>query len=246
MRRYKWFSLVTIVVVLLMVTMWYPYLAQAYSTDTMNDYLEIPNLTISHTETIPYGVILDIRDGGVPEPGPGPFRCQIDMMELITLGDNIAEFEFKMTHADGETYSGLHATLEFSPSFAGQELYAVIENLDGSGPCSDSISIPLSPDTWEMMPRLIDTVGSVILFADDESAPFAAMLDDLYPSALPENGVEYVIQPGDSLWDLAGADWPAVWLATNDQASIDTDVLTITNPDILSVGQTVWIPDGIR
>ena len=68
-------------------------------------------------------------------------------------------------------------------------------------------------------------------------------------SPLPQDeGTVYTVQAADWLSKLAdkyfgdpGA-WPAIWLATNTKAAEDDVFDAIPNPDLLSVGQTLWIP----
>jgi len=68
-------------------------------------------------------------------------------------------------------------------------------------------------------------------------------------SPLPQDeGTVYTVQAADWLSKLAekyfgdpGA-WPAIWLATNAKAAEDDTFDAIPNPDLLTVGQTLWIP----
>jgi nucleoid-associated protein YgaU len=68
-------------------------------------------------------------------------------------------------------------------------------------------------------------------------------------SPLPQDeGTVYTVQAADSLSKLAdkyfGAPevWPAIWLATNAKAAEDDTFGEIPNPNLLRIGQTLWIP----
>jgi peptide/nickel transport system substrate-binding protein len=64
-----------------------------------------------------------------------------------------------------------------------------------------------------------------------------------------EGGQEYTVQADDWLSKLADKfygdvfNWPAIWLGTNQKAAEDSSFATISNPDIVEVGQKLWIPD---
>jgi polar amino acid transport system substrate-binding protein len=68
-------------------------------------------------------------------------------------------------------------------------------------------------------------------------------------SPLPQDeGTVYTVQAADSLSKLAdkyfgdpGA-WPSIWLATNAKAAEDDTFDEIPNPDLVRIGQTLWIP----
>jgi peptide/nickel transport system substrate-binding protein len=67
---------------------------------------------------------------------------------------------------------------------------------------------------------------------------------------LPQNdgGQEYVVQADDWLSNLADKfygdvfNWPAIYLGTNAKAATDDSFATIDNPDVIEVGQKLWIP----
>ena len=69
-------------------------------------------------------------------------------------------------------------------------------------------------------------------------------------SSAQNAGEEYIVKAGDWLSKIAGqfyADssaWPAIWKATNARASEDTTFDTIADPNLIFVGQKLWIPDG--
>jgi peptide/nickel transport system substrate-binding protein len=64
-----------------------------------------------------------------------------------------------------------------------------------------------------------------------------------------EGGQEYTVQADDWLSKLADKfygdvfNWPAIWLGTNQKAAEDSSFAMISNPDIVEVGQKLWIPD---
>jgi iron(III) transport system substrate-binding protein len=66
---------------------------------------------------------------------------------------------------------------------------------------------------------------------------------------LQQGGQEYVVQADDWLSKLAEKNygdvlaWPAIWQATNAKAEEDDSFATIADPDIIEVGQKLWIPD---
>jgi nucleoid-associated protein YgaU len=61
-------------------------------------------------------------------------------------------------------------------------------------------------------------------------------------------GQAYVVQPGDTLTTLAQeylgnqVRYREIVAATNERAATDPEIDTITNADVISVGQTIWIP----
>jgi len=63
-----------------------------------------------------------------------------------------------------------------------------------------------------------------------------------------DGGTVYTIQAADSLSKLAdkyfgnAGVWPAIWLATNAKATEDDAFEVIPDPDLIKVGQTLWIP----
>jgi ABC-type amino acid transport substrate-binding protein len=68
------------------------------------------------------------------------------------------------------------------------------------------------------------------------------------PAPQQDEGLVYTVQAADSLSKLAdkyfadpGA-WPAIWLATNAKAAEDDTFEVIPDPDLLRIGQTLWIP----
>ncbi|MBI1877077.1 MAG: serine hydrolase, partial [Chloroflexi bacterium] len=64
-----------------------------------------------------------------------------------------------------------------------------------------------------------------------------------------EGGQAYTVQAEDSLSWLAEefyqnyAAWPAIQIATNAKAAVDSRFTAIEDPDQLSAGQLIWIPD---
>lgn len=67
---------------------------------------------------------------------------------------------------------------------------------------------------------------------------------------LPQDGgQEYVVQADDWLSKLAEKNygdvlaWPVIWKATNAKAEEDDSFTVIPNPNIIEVGQKLWIPD---
>jgi len=63
-------------------------------------------------------------------------------------------------------------------------------------------------------------------------------------------GQEYTVLADDWLSKLADKfygdifAWPAIWLATNAKAAEDTSFAAIDNPDVIEIGQKLWIPDA--
>jgi iron(III) transport system substrate-binding protein len=66
---------------------------------------------------------------------------------------------------------------------------------------------------------------------------------------LQQGGQEYVVQADDWLSKLAEKNygdvlaWPVIWQATNAKAAEDPSFANIPDPDIIEVGQKLWIPD---
>ena len=64
-----------------------------------------------------------------------------------------------------------------------------------------------------------------------------------------EGGEEYFVQANDWLSKLAEKQygdvlaWPVIWKATNLKAEADDSFAAIPDPDIIEVGQKLWIPD---
>ena len=68
---------------------------------------------------------------------------------------------------------------------------------------------------------------------------------------LPQDGgEEYTVQADDWLSKLADKfygdvfNWPAIWLGTNNKAAEDDSFAAIDNPNIIEVGQKLWIPNA--
>jgi iron(III) transport system substrate-binding protein len=63
-----------------------------------------------------------------------------------------------------------------------------------------------------------------------------------------EEGQEYTVQADDWLSKLAEKNygdvlaWPVIWRATNAKAEEDDSFATIPDPDVIEVGQKLWIP----
>ena len=74
--------------------------------------------------------------------------------------------------------------------------------------------------------------------------PLGAMASPLHQA----EGQDYVVQPGDSLSALAGkfygdpAAFPAIVEATNQKAATDSSYSVIENPNLIAVGQKLYIP----
>lgn len=68
------------------------------------------------------------------------------------------------------------------------------------------------------------------------------------PIGQASTGVEYIVQPGDSLSHIALMElgdaklWQQIVEATNAKAAIDGQFTTIADPRLLRVGQRLWIP----
>lgn len=68
------------------------------------------------------------------------------------------------------------------------------------------------------------------------------------PSAQTEEGQEYVVQADDWLSKLADKfygdifAWPVIFEATNAKAAEDASFAVIENPDLIEIGQKLWIP----
>jgi LysM repeat protein len=59
----------------------------------------------------------------------------------------------------------------------------------------------------------------------------------------------YVVRPGDSLWEIArahlgdGSRWPVLYQHNNSPEVVQLTGMRIANPDLIFVGQTIYIPD---
>jgi iron(III) transport system substrate-binding protein len=68
-------------------------------------------------------------------------------------------------------------------------------------------------------------------------------------SPLQQGGEEYTVQADDWLSKLAEKNygdvlaWPVIWKATNAKAETDDSFAVIPNPNVIEVGQKLWIPD---
>ncbi len=64
-----------------------------------------------------------------------------------------------------------------------------------------------------------------------------------------DGGQEYIVQADDWLSKLADKNygdvlaWPIIWEATNAKAAEDDSFAVIENPNLIEVGQKLWIPD---
>jgi branched-chain amino acid transport system substrate-binding protein len=65
-----------------------------------------------------------------------------------------------------------------------------------------------------------------------------------------EDGQEYIVQADDWLSKLAEKNygdvlaWPIIWEATNAKSAEDTSYAFIEDPNLIEVGQKLWIPDS--
>jgi hypothetical protein len=63
-------------------------------------------------------------------------------------------------------------------------------------------------------------------------------------------GQEYIVQADDTLKKIAEKfygdplAWPGIWEATNAKASQDSSFATIEDPDVIDLGQKLWLPPG--
>ncbi len=79
--------------------------------------------------------------------------------------------------------------------------------------------------------------------------PALATLAKAAPLVQTENGQVYIVQAEDWLSKLADKFyndplmWPAIWLATNTKATKDDTFAIIESPDLVEIGQKLWIPN---
>jgi len=73
---------------------------------------------------------------------------------------------------------------------------------------------------------------------------------DSAAAPLPQSGGEvYTVQADDWLSKLAEKNygdvlaWPVIWKATNAKSTEDDSFANIPNPNVIEVGQKLWIPD---
>ena len=94
------------------------------------------------------------------------------------------------------------------------------------------------------MKKLIVLVFVVMLLS-------AALMVSAVSAAPPlqEGGQEYTVQADDWLSKLAEKNygdvlaWPVIWKATVAKAAEDDSFAVITDPNVIEVGQKLWIPD---
>jgi hypothetical protein len=73
-----------------------------------------------------------------------------------------------------------------------------------------------------------------------------------YAPPSQEGGQTYVVQAGDTLSKLADRfygdpqAWPVILQATNAKAAADSSLIPIANPNLIEVGQKLWIPAAIE
>ncbi|RME98618.1 MAG: extracellular solute-binding protein [Chloroflexi bacterium] len=78
---------------------------------------------------------------------------------------------------------------------------------------------------------------------------FATMLGVAYAAPPQQTGQEYTVQADDWLSKLAEKNygdvlaWPVIWKATQAKAAEDDSFAVIPDPNIIEVGQKLWIPD---
>jgi CubicO group peptidase (beta-lactamase class C family) len=94
---------------------------------------------------------------------------------------------------------------------------------------------------WHRVPLMILGIA-VLILAGVTNVASAASLSQV------EDGQAYIIQADDWLSKLADKfygdplAWPVIWEATNAKAAADSSFAVIDNPDVIEVGQKVWIP----
>ena len=68
--------------------------------------------------------------------------------------------------------------------------------------------------------------------------------------ALQDEGDAYTVQSGDWLITLAQEfyddplAWPTIWVATNAKAQEDNSYTAIVDPNLIEIGQKLWIPSA--
>lgn len=78
---------------------------------------------------------------------------------------------------------------------------------------------------------------------------FATMLGVAYAAPPQQTGQEYTVQADDWLSKLAEKNygdvlaWPVIWKATQAKAAEDDSFAVIPDPNVIEVGQKLWIPD---
>jgi len=77
----------------------------------------------------------------------------------------------------------------------------------------------------------------------------AALLGIAYAAPPQQEGQEYTVQADDWLSKLAEKNygdvlaWPVIWKATTAKAAEDDSFAAIPDPNVIEVGQKLWIPD---
>jgi hypothetical protein len=70
-----------------------------------------------------------------------------------------------------------------------------------------------------------------------------------HPPTLQADGQDYIVKPGDTLVKIATAfygqsrEWRTIFDATNAKAATDPSYARISNPNLIRIGQKLWIPN---
>jgi LysM repeat protein len=115
---------------------------------------------------------------------------------------------------------------------------------------------------YEVMVQALDSAGQVATASDPAVLSVIKPQAEATPTATatpapaatpapsgPEDGSAYIVQADDWLSKLAAKfygdmfAYPVIVEATNAKAAEDSSFTVITNPDLIEIGQKVWIPN---
>jgi len=124
--------------------------------------------------------------------------------------------------------------------------------VDSAGKWTLSIELP-DPGDYKVNVQSVDTSGEVVAASEEiqltvtEEAESAAA--ETPPVSSEEGGQAYIVQADDWLSKLADKFYGDIFAystiveATNAKAKEDSSFTVIANPDLIEIGQKLWIPD---
>lgn len=106
----------------------------------------------------------------------------------------------------------------------------------------------LSEGTHQLVMRTMDAAGNVLIQETVAEVTVPAAETPVGPEDLTTKGEAYIVQPGDWLIKLARRFYGDPYLyiriidGTNAKAAVDSTFAVIRNPNLILVGQKLWIP----
>ncbi len=123
--------------------------------------------------------------------------------------------------------------------------------VDGDGKWSFKTRLPAAGD-YKVGVQAVDADGKMLAESEIVLLKVSAESKEATPAPAEPGGQAYIVQADDWLSKLAlkfyedMMAYPVIVDATNAKAKEDASFTTITNPDLIEIGQKLWIPDQAK